>query len=92
MIHFSLAKFRAVEHRRYLVRSTNTGISGFIDPLGHSYNETSLGKFETQIGDIHYMKMNTLYEIIGDIPFWIISILIFIIGFIEFSPKKKIPY
>jgi apolipoprotein N-acyltransferase len=32
--HFQASVFRAVENRVYLVRAANTGISGFISPLG----------------------------------------------------------
>jgi apolipoprotein N-acyltransferase len=32
--HFAASVFRAIENRLYLVRSANTGISGFIDPFG----------------------------------------------------------
>ncbi|MFO0736144.1 MAG: apolipoprotein N-acyltransferase [Labilithrix sp.] len=32
--HLALAKFRAIEHRRFLVRSTNSGVSAVIDPNG----------------------------------------------------------
>jgi apolipoprotein N-acyltransferase len=32
--HFAMAVFRAVETRRYLVRATTTGVSGFVDPYG----------------------------------------------------------
>ncbi len=32
--HFSYSRLRAIETRRWIVRSANTGISGFIDPLG----------------------------------------------------------
>jgi len=32
--HLSMAVFRAVENRRSLARSANTGVSGFVDPLG----------------------------------------------------------
>lgn len=38
--HFSMAVFRAIENRRALVRAANTGISGFIDPVGR-ITETS---------------------------------------------------
>ena len=34
--HFSYAKLRAIEQRKWVVRSANTGISGFIDPLGNT--------------------------------------------------------
>jgi apolipoprotein N-acyltransferase len=33
--HFSMAVFRAVEFRRPVLRSANTGISGYIDAAGH---------------------------------------------------------
>ena len=33
--HFSMAVFRAIEFRRPVLRSANTGISGYIDAAGH---------------------------------------------------------
>ena len=32
--HFAMAKFRAVENERYLVRAANTGITAVVDPHG----------------------------------------------------------
>ncbi len=32
--HLALAQLRAVEHRRYFVRGTNSGVSAVIDPVG----------------------------------------------------------
>lgn len=42
--HFSMAIFRAVENRRALVRDANTGISGFIDPVGRVIEMSALFK------------------------------------------------
>ena len=39
--HYSYAKLRAIEFRKWVARSANTGTSGFIDPVGNSYDETS---------------------------------------------------
>ncbi len=40
--HFSVAVLRAVENRRSVIRAANTGISGFIDPVGRVLSETGL--------------------------------------------------
>jgi apolipoprotein N-acyltransferase len=46
--HHMIASFRAIENRRFLLRSTNTGVTAVVDPLGRTlaalppYTETSL--------------------------------------------------
>ncbi len=40
--HFSMAVFRAIENRKPLIRSANTGISGFIDSNGRVLARTPL--------------------------------------------------
>jgi len=65
--HFSMAVFRTIETRRALVRAANTGISGFIDPLGKVVSETPLFR-DTVIGEkIPFMSGQTLYVQYGDI-------------------------
>jgi apolipoprotein N-acyltransferase len=39
--HLALAKFRAIEHRRFLIRSTNSGVSAIIDPMGGVVSHTA---------------------------------------------------
>ncbi len=34
--HHMIASFRAIENRRYLLRSTNTGVTAVVDPLGRT--------------------------------------------------------
>jgi apolipoprotein N-acyltransferase len=87
-MHFAMAKFRAVEHRRFMVRATNTGISGFVDPVGRTYETTGSSVAGEKIGEIHYMKMSTFYELTGDYPYWLLSIAIILMGFFKRNNLK----
>lgn len=40
--HLGLALFRAVEHRKPLVRSVTTGVSAYVDPTGRTHEETDV--------------------------------------------------
>jgi len=65
--HFSMAVFRTIETRRALVRSANTGISGFIDPIGRIVSKTPLFE-DAVIGEnIPFMSGQTPYVRFGDI-------------------------
>lgn len=48
--HFSMSKFRAIESDSHLIRSANTGISGFVSPIGRVLISTKL--FEEGIIDV----------------------------------------
>lgn len=67
-IHLRLARFRAIEHRRYLVRATNTGISAIIDPLGRVVGQTRLFEAETLRREVHMLDDDTIYTKLGDWP------------------------
>jgi len=65
--HFSMTVFRAVENRRALVRSANTGISGFIDPAGRVLASTPLLQDAVLARSIPLLKTKTVYTRIGDL-------------------------
>jgi apolipoprotein N-acyltransferase len=65
--HFSMAVFRAIENRRSLVRSANTGISGFIDPLGRVTAETPIFKEACVTMEVPLLNISTLYTRWGDV-------------------------
>jgi apolipoprotein N-acyltransferase len=67
-IHFELARMRAVEHRLYLVRATNSGISAIIDPLGRVVARTGVLESAELRGVVHRMSGRTLYDRLGDWP------------------------
>ena len=88
-IHLALAKYRAIEHRRYLVRATNTGVSAWIDPLGRSTGETPLFEQTNTVGEIRWMRSHTVYELLGDVPWWLCTLAIIALGFLRRGTDGK---
>lgn len=67
--HLRANVFRAVENRRPLLRSTNTGVSAWIDSLGRIRVETGLDKQESLVFDFIFKEGNTktFYTSHGDL-------------------------
>ncbi len=65
--HFSMARLRAVETRRYLVRAANTGISGMVDPWGRVMESTELNESAVAVANIRPLSSRTLYVRWGDV-------------------------
>lgn len=72
--HLALAKFRAIEHRRFLVRSTNSGVSAIVDPMGGVVANTKTFVTASQDGEIRWMRGKTVYEMVGDLPWWLLGL------------------
>jgi len=73
MLHLVLASFRAIEARRALIRSTNTGISAIVDPAGRVVERTGQWTRETLVADVPLIKdgSSTIYMRFGDVIAWI---------------------
>ncbi len=65
--HLSMTVFRAVENKRCLVRSANTGISGFIDPVGRCTAATPLFEDAVLTRTVPLLKIRTIYSQVGDV-------------------------
>jgi apolipoprotein N-acyltransferase len=65
--HASYASLRAIENRRWIVRSANGGISGFIDPIGRIHDETKLYHAATIHATIESRLDMTFYALHGDV-------------------------
>ena len=75
--HFLIAKFRAIENRRFVARCANTGISGFIDPSGRTYHKAPPYRKIGITADVPVLSFSTIYLELGD---WICYISIGIIA------------
>ena len=80
--HFSMAVFRAIENRKPVMRSANTGISGFIDSSGRIISRTELFKRQVLYGEIKTDNTLTFYSRYGDL-FTYFCILISAVLFIN---------
>lgn len=78
-IHLALAQFRAVEHHRALVRSTNSGVSAFIDPLGRVLEHTGVYTREELEGSVPLLDRGTAFEVTGAYPAAILGWLLLLV-------------
>jgi apolipoprotein N-acyltransferase len=85
--HFDMAVFRTVENKRALVRSANTGISGFIDPAGRIIAATPLFKEAAVTRTVPLIQQKTIYTRFGD---WFAIICCLAVVFIFAQGLKRI--
>jgi apolipoprotein N-acyltransferase len=85
--HLMYAKLRAIETRRWVVRSANTGISGFINQRGDIVKESKWWTKDALKHDINLNDIVTPYANNGDLLAKALSILAIVLALI--IPYKK---
>ena len=90
--HWNQATLRAVEQGRYLVRSTNTGISGFIDPKGRPAKRSSLYEATTRVHTIRPLVQRTFFSANYGLLRWIYCGLALAAILAGLLSKEKIRY
>ncbi len=75
--HHMIATFRAIENRRFLLRSTNTGLTAVVDPIGRTLATLptfSEGTIDMSVNLIGYRTIYTSVDVEGF--WWLLSVVV----------------
>ena len=87
--HMAYARLRAIETRRPIVRSANTGISGFISPLGQVTSQLDYDRKGVLTKSVTPQTKTTLYVQYGDYIFRLVAFLAAFLFLFTFARKKN---
>ncbi len=91
--HLSFSSLRAIENRRSLVRSANTGTSCFVNQRGDILQATNWWEEDAIKGEVHLNKEITFFTQYGNVlgrSFSFAAILILLFTFVKRFKKKYI--
>ncbi len=69
--HLEMARLRAIENHRYLLRATDDGITAVIDPCGRIAAEAPRHQALVLPADFRYLTRQTFYTTHGDVFAWL---------------------
>jgi apolipoprotein N-acyltransferase len=88
--HLEIARVRAAEAGRYVVRATNNGISAFISPQGDLLQTAPQFEYATLTMEVRPMRGATPYSIVGNWP--VVSLALAIVAWFSrraFEGRRK---
>ena len=92
--HLNMARMRAIENNRWIVRDTNSGVTAAIDPLGRVTESIARHQFSELTADYGYRSGLTFYTRFGDVFAWVCDILsVFAVLFClrhEFDGRRRV--
>ncbi|MFT7623805.1 MAG: apolipoprotein N-acyltransferase, partial [Myxococcota bacterium] len=88
-LHLALSIFRSVENRLWLIRSTNTGISAYVDAVGRIVASTRMEDPEMLVVDVPMLRSSTLYRSWGDLFAWTDLIVFAVLAVAALRARKS---
>jgi apolipoprotein N-acyltransferase len=83
--HLNLARMRAMENHRWLLRATNTGITASIDPYGRIMGDIDRNKQLAMRAPYAYLSETTFYTRHGDWFAWACAIISLVLIYARFN-------
>lgn len=90
--HLTFASMRAIETRRDIARSANTGISAFINQRGDIVSRTKYGEKIALKGSVHLNDKITFYVTYGDYIAKISTGILLLLALVVVIRNRKIKY
>jgi len=87
--HFEMSRFRAIENRRYLVRSGNIGISAIVAENGKIIKKLGVKNRGAIIGKVKLLGDRTFYNKYGDLIVYLSIFGIFLRFFVVIKNNRK---
>jgi apolipoprotein N-acyltransferase len=84
--HLNMARMRAIENRRWILRDTNNGVTAVIDPYGRVRQSIPRHQNDALPAQFAFRSDITFYTVHGDIFGWLCVLLSF--GVVAWSARK----
>ena len=88
-LHLQLAAFRAVENKRFLLRSTTTGATAVVSPTGKIIAQAPYGEPATLIAKVQPVDLQTFYARFGNLFAWACCLALLVVAVCRTRPKKS---
>lgn len=88
--HLNMARMRAVENNRWLLRATNTGITGSIDPYGRVVARAERNQRLALNAPYAMLTETTYYTRHGDVFAYLCAIISLLVAFVRFRLQAAV--
>ncbi len=86
--HARVAIFRAIELRKGVARGAGTGISMIVSPTGRVLQFADWNQRQVLVAPIPVVSLRSVYQILGDLPFVVFSLVVLVLIFCKKSVEK----
>ncbi|WP_447555815.1 apolipoprotein N-acyltransferase [Vreelandella sp. EE22] len=87
--HLQMARLRALENGRFVLRATNNGITAIIDARGNLVDRIPQFETTTLTGEFYAMEGQTPFTRMGSLPIWLLAALMSVAGLVRGRAERS---